>query len=137
MHWLGLLGMPRRVAMYDVEFEFWNQVVSICSFFLAASTLLIMGNMLWSFKNGKKAGRIPGRANARMDDSSPPPYYNFKKVPACSRTRTTSANRFRTSASKPNRARWSHAAIHHRPRARALKDVDLDDSSRRTRPRTR
>src|SRR5580698_227 len=51
MHWLGLLGMPRRVAMYDPEFEFWNQVVSISSFFLASSTLLIMGNMLWSFKN--------------------------------------------------------------------------------------
>jgi cytochrome c oxidase subunit 1 len=83
MHWLGLLGMPRRVAMYDVEFEFWNQVVSICSFFLAASTLLIMGNMLWSFKNGKKAGPNPwGARTLEWMISSPPPYYNFKKVPA-------------------------------------------------------
>jgi cytochrome c oxidase subunit 1 len=83
MHWLGLLGMPRRVAMYDPEFEFWNQVVSICSFFLAASTLLIMGNMLWSFKNGKKAGPNPwGARTLEWMISSPPPYYNFKKVPA-------------------------------------------------------
>jgi cytochrome c oxidase subunit 1 len=83
MHWLGLLGMPRRVAMYDVEFEFWNQVVSICSFFLAASTLMIMGNMLWSFKNGKKAGPNPwGARTLEWMISSPPPYYNFKKVPA-------------------------------------------------------
>jgi cytochrome c oxidase subunit I len=83
MHWLGLLGMPRRVAMYDVEFEFWNQVISISSFFLAASTLLIMGNMLWSFKNGKKAGPNPwGARTLEWMISSPPPYYNFKKVPA-------------------------------------------------------
>ena len=83
MHWLGLLGMPRRVAMYDPEFEFWNQVVSICSFFLAASTLMIMGNMLWSFKNGKKAGPNPwGARTLEWMISSPPPYYNFKKVPA-------------------------------------------------------
>jgi cytochrome c oxidase subunit I len=83
MHWLGLLGMPRRVAMYDVEFEFWNQVVSICSFFLAASTLMIMANMLWSFKNGKKAGPNPwGARTLEWMISSPPPYYNFKKVPA-------------------------------------------------------
>ncbi len=83
MHWLGLLGMPRRVAMYDVEYEFWNQVISISSFFLAASTLLIMGNMLWSFKNGKKAGPNPwGARTLEWMISSPPPYYNFKKVPA-------------------------------------------------------
>jgi cytochrome c oxidase subunit 1 len=83
MHWLGLLGMPRRVAMYDPEFEGWNIVVSVCSFFLAASTLLIMGNMLWSFKNGKKAGPNPwGARTLEWMISSPPPYYNFKTVPA-------------------------------------------------------
>jgi cytochrome c oxidase subunit 1 len=83
MHWLGLLGMPRRVAMYDPEFEFWNVVVSCCSFVLAASTLLIMGNMLWSFKNGKKAGPNPwGARTLEWMIASPPPYYNFKKVPA-------------------------------------------------------
>ena len=83
MHWLGLLGMPRRVALYDPEFEFWNIVVSICSFFLAASTLILIGNMLWSFKNGKKAGPNPwGARTLEWMISSPPPYYNFKKVPA-------------------------------------------------------
>jgi cytochrome c oxidase subunit 1 len=83
MHWLGLLGMPRRVAVYDPEFQFWNVVVSISSFFLAASTLLIMYNMLWSFKNGKKAGPNPwGARTLEWMISSPPPYYNFKKIPA-------------------------------------------------------
>jgi cytochrome c oxidase subunit 1 len=83
MHWLGLLGMPRRVAVYDPEFEFWNIVVSCCSFVLAASTLLIMYNMLWSFKNGKKAGPNPwGARTLEWMIPSPPPYYNFKTVPA-------------------------------------------------------
>jgi cytochrome c oxidase subunit 1 len=83
MHWLGLLGMPRRVAVYDPEFEFWNIVVSICSFFLAASTLILFANMAWSFKNGKKAGPNPwGARTLEWMISSPPPYYNFKKVPA-------------------------------------------------------
>jgi cytochrome c oxidase subunit 1 len=83
MHWLGLLGMPRRVAVYDPEFEFWNIVVSLCSFVLAASTLMIMGNMLWSFKNGKKAGPNPwGARTLEWMIPSPPPYYNFKTVPA-------------------------------------------------------
>ena len=83
MHWLGLLGMPRRVAVYDPEFEFWNVVVSCCSFVLAASTLLIMYNMLWSFKNGKKAGPNPwGARTLEWMIPSPPPYYNFKTVPA-------------------------------------------------------
>jgi cytochrome c oxidase subunit 1 len=83
MHWLGLLGMPRRVALYDPEFEFWNIVVSICSFFLAASTLILFANMIWSFKNGKKAGPNPwGARTLEWMISSPPPYYNFKKVPA-------------------------------------------------------
>jgi cytochrome c oxidase subunit 1 len=83
MHWLGLLGMPRRVAVYDPEFEGWNIFVSLCSFVLAASTLMIMGNMLWSFKNGKKAGPNPwGARTLEWMIPSPPPYYNFKTVPA-------------------------------------------------------
>jgi cytochrome c oxidase subunit I len=83
MHWLGLLGMPRRVAVYDPEFEGWNIFVSVCSFVLATSTLMIIGNMLWSFKNGKKAGPNPwGARTLEWMISSPPPYYNFKKVPA-------------------------------------------------------
>jgi cytochrome c oxidase subunit 1 len=83
MHWLGLLGMPRRVATYDPEFEFWNVFVSICSFVLASSTLIVIGNMIWSIKNGKPAGPNPwGARTLEWMISSPPPYYNFKKIPA-------------------------------------------------------
>ena len=83
MHWLGLLGMPRRVASYDPQFQFYNDVASIASFFLAASTLLLIVNMVWSFRNGPKAGPNPWRARTlEWQTSSPPPYYNFKTIPA-------------------------------------------------------
>ena len=70
--------------MYDPEFEFWNQVVSICSFCTGGLDAHDrVGNMLWSFKNGKKAGPNPwGARTLEWMISSPPPYYNFKKVPA-------------------------------------------------------
>ena len=85
MHWLGLEGMARRVATYrpDHDAVFWNVVASCSSFVLAASTLLLFGNMLWSFKYGKKAGSNPwGARTLEWMIPSPPPYYNFKKIPA-------------------------------------------------------
>jgi cytochrome c oxidase subunit 1 len=85
MHWLGLQGMPRRVATYldSHDAVFWNQVASVSSFFLAASTLLLFGNMLWSLYKGKRAGANPwGARTLEWMISSPPPYYNFKHVPA-------------------------------------------------------
>jgi cytochrome c oxidase subunit 1 len=83
MHWLGLLGMPRRVAEYRPEFQFWNDVASVGSFVLAASTLVIMYNMIWSFRRGPKAGNNPWNARTlEWTISSPPPYYNFKTIPA-------------------------------------------------------
>ena len=83
MHWLGLLGMPRRVATYDPQFQFFNDVASIASFVLAGSTLLLIYNMLWSFRYGPKAGPNPwGARTLEWQISSPPPYYNFKTIPA-------------------------------------------------------
>ena len=83
MHWLGLLGMPRRVAEYAPQFTFWNQVASIGSFLLAFSTLLLFVNMLWSLKYGRKAGPNPwGARTLEWMTSSPPPFYNYKQIPA-------------------------------------------------------
>ena len=83
MHWLGLLGMPRRVAEYAPQFQFWNQVASIGSFILAFSTLLMFINMLWSLKYGKKAGNNPwGARTLEWMTTSPPPFYNYEHIPA-------------------------------------------------------
>jgi cytochrome c oxidase subunit 1 len=83
MHWLGLLGMPRRVAIYDPQYQFWNQFASISSFVLAASMLLFLYNMFVSMRSGQKAGPNPwGARTLEWMISSPPPYYNFTKIPA-------------------------------------------------------
>jgi cytochrome c oxidase subunit 1 len=84
MHWLGLMGMPRRVAIYDPQYTFWNQFASVSSFILALSMLLFLYNMLiWTPRKGKPAGPNPwGGRTLEWMISSPPPYYNYKKIPA-------------------------------------------------------
>jgi len=90
MHWLGLMGMPRRVAQYSDttpllinQFTIVNQFISISSFVLAASTLVLLYNMAHSLIAGKKAPPNPWNARTlEWQISSPPPYYNFKKIPA-------------------------------------------------------
>lgn len=82
MHWLGLMGMPRRVPIYDPQFQTLNVVASIGSFILALSTLLFFANVFYSLTKGKKAGSDPwGARTLEWMISSPPPYYNFKKIP--------------------------------------------------------
>ena len=49
MHWIGLQGMPRRVADY-ARFADLNLFVSIASFGLGASTLMFLYNMIHSWK---------------------------------------------------------------------------------------
>jgi len=82
MHWLGFLGMPRRVPVYDPQFLFWNQVASVGSFIMTAGLLVFFINALASIRNGKKAGHNPwGARTLEWQIPSPPHYYNFKHVP--------------------------------------------------------
>ena len=82
MHWLGLLGMPRRVSSYDPQFTGWNQFESISSFVMTAAILIFFINAIWSIRHGKKAGNNPwGARTLEWQIASPPPYYNFKHVP--------------------------------------------------------
>src|SRR6187401_2302505 len=46
MHWLGLQGMPRRVADYVPKFADLNLFISIASFGLGASTVVFLYNMV-------------------------------------------------------------------------------------------
>lgn len=82
MHWLGLLGMPRRVAVYDPQYTFWNVVASIASFFMTASFVILFYNMYASRKNPKAGANPWGARTLEWQIPSPPPYYNFKHIPA-------------------------------------------------------
>jgi len=82
MHYIGLQGMPRRVADYAGRFADFNLFISIASFGLGASTVVFLYNMIWSWKYGPKAGPNPWRSlTLEWQVSSPPPIFNFDEIP--------------------------------------------------------
>jgi cytochrome c oxidase subunit 1 len=77
-HWLGLNGMPRRVAEYDPSFTVWNQVSSVGALLMGISTLPFLVNVVWSAFRGPLAGDNPWRAlTPEWLTSSPPPVENW------------------------------------------------------------
>ena len=62
MHWIGMQGMPRRVADYAATFGDWNLFISCCAFLLGAAQLIFLYNMIVSWRYGPKAGPNPWRA---------------------------------------------------------------------------
>jgi cytochrome c oxidase subunit 1 len=82
MHWVGLQGMPRRVADYDAQFGDWNMIVTLFSFLLGASTIVFFYNMIVSWARGARAPSNPWRAlTLEWQVSSPPPVFNFDAIP--------------------------------------------------------
>jgi cytochrome c oxidase subunit 1 len=82
MHWLGVQGMPRRVADYVDRFADWNFFISIASFALGASFVIFLYNMIVSWVRGEPAPSNPWRAlTLEWQVSSPPPIFNFDKIP--------------------------------------------------------
>lgn len=82
MHYLGLMGMNRRVAMYDPQFQYLNQICTIGSYILAVSTIPFLINAVWSWSQGKEAGRNPWRAlTLEWQTASPPSIENFDEPP--------------------------------------------------------
>jgi cytochrome c oxidase subunit 1 len=82
MHPAGLMGMPRRVASYDLEFAYWNVIASLGGFLLGLSTLPFILNMVSSWIRGDKVGNNPWRAyGLEWLTSSPPTVENFEETP--------------------------------------------------------
>ena len=82
MFWVGLHGMNRRVGVYSPELEAVNQFITFMAFFLGASFLLFVFNLLWSSRRGPKAGDNPwGASTLEWTVSSPPPHHNFPLLP--------------------------------------------------------
>ncbi len=82
MHWIGLHGMPRRVATYDPIYASTNLFVSISAFVLGASMLLFAYNAIRSSTKGEVAGPNPwGARTLEWMIPSPVPYYNFAEIP--------------------------------------------------------
>jgi len=85
MHYLGLLGMPRRYYAYgDTDFipasaAGVNEVMTIATVVVAAAQLLFFINVIYSLRNGKKAGPNPWRATTLewQTPDTPPVHGNW------------------------------------------------------------
>jgi len=85
-HWLGMKGMPRRVADYlpTDGFTTFNTVSTIGAFLLGASQLVFFYNVIHSYRYGElAAGDDPwGYGNSlEWATSCPPPRHNFVSLP--------------------------------------------------------
>ncbi|HTQ44090.1 MAG TPA: cytochrome c oxidase subunit I [Polyangiaceae bacterium] len=83
-HFLGILGMPRRVFTYP-NLPMWGtlNLVSTCgAVMMGIASLLLVVNIGWSLRRGKRAGDNPWNAwTLEWATTSPPPHDNFRQVP--------------------------------------------------------
>ncbi len=84
MHFLGLMGMPRRIYTYSAAlgWDFWNLVSTVGAFLIALSVLVFLANAITSLRAGAPAGPDPwdGRT-LEWTIASPPPVHNFEEIP--------------------------------------------------------
>ncbi|HEU5276923.1 MAG TPA: cytochrome c oxidase subunit I [Xanthobacteraceae bacterium] len=84
MHILGLQGMPRRVYTYQPEMGWGglNLTATVGALILFASFVLLLWNAVRSTRHGVAAPDNPWDAGTlEWATSSPPPPYNFARIP--------------------------------------------------------
>jgi cytochrome c oxidase subunit 1 len=83
-HWIGLLGMPRRIFTYsaDLGVTGLNQLSTAGVFVQLVAVALLFANVVLSLRRGARAGANPwGAATLEWATTSPPPEHNFNRIP--------------------------------------------------------
>lgn len=79
---LGMWGMNRRYHAYAPEYHVLNVFSTLGATVMALGYLLPLFYLLWSLKNGEKAGPNPfGATGLEWQTPSPPPTINFETIP--------------------------------------------------------
>jgi cytochrome c oxidase subunit 1 len=88
MHYLGIMGVPRRYYAYTNSIEFIplsaqtaNEWITISACFVAAVQLVFLFNLIWSLRHGREAGPNPWRATTLewQTPETPPKHGNWGK----------------------------------------------------------
>ncbi|MGI8606197.1 MAG: cytochrome c oxidase subunit I [Gaiellaceae bacterium] len=83
-HFLGLMGMNRRIYTYDRGglFELYNLISSVGTLVMTIGLLIFIANMVKSWRAGPRVGSDPWQADTlEWYTTSPPPPHNFDRVP--------------------------------------------------------
>lgn len=83
-HFLGLAGMPRRIADYPDAFAGWNHVSSYGSYISAVGVFVFLFGVAQAFARKERAANNPWGAGATTLEwtlSSPPPFHQFEVLP--------------------------------------------------------
>ncbi|MBP1913776.1 cytochrome c oxidase subunit I [Lederbergia galactosidilytica] len=84
-HFLGLMGMPRRIATFlpDQGLDLGNLISSIGAAFMAVAVLILLYNIISTQVKNVRVGNDPWGDGRTLEWSlpSPPPFYNFKQLP--------------------------------------------------------
>ena len=94
MHYLGILGVPRRYFAYE-NYDFipdsakdLNAMISVMAIFVALVQLIFLFNLVWSLFKGEKSGDNPWEATTLewQTETTPPGHGNWgKELPVCHR----------------------------------------------------
>jgi cytochrome c oxidase subunit 1 len=89
MHFLGLAGMPRRIADYPDAFAGWNEVASIGSYISIAGTVFFVFIVFHTLLAGRRVGANywgPGATTLEWTLPSPPPFHSYDEIPVIAST---------------------------------------------------
>jgi cytochrome c oxidase subunit 1 len=83
-HFLGLAGMPRRIADYPDAYAGWNYVSSVGSYLSALGLLIFFVGLAYAFIRKERAAGNPwgpGATTLEWTLPSPPPFHQFNELP--------------------------------------------------------